>query len=165
MTRHALAGLAICLSATAGMACTQLVAESSACRNLVYKNGEVARAEYLPCVGETMAALDELDRQTEAALGGDRQARADGQATLARAIALRQAAGGMQLLERWSDRALMDLNVDIHNALTHYDAFYMVRIADKSSQFADTTREAAKSEFANAHRRYQEASRLYRFLK
>ena len=166
MARHRILGLVVCLSVLPGtVACTQLVAETSACRNLAYKDGEVARAEYLPCAGEQLAALDDLDRQTEAALGGDKQARADGQATLRRASALREAAGGRQLLERWNDRALTNLNMDIHNALTHYEAFYLVRILEEPDQFAEKSREAAKNEFANAHRRYQEASRLYRFLK
>ncbi len=165
MARQSIVALLVLVSATVTVACTQVVAESSACRNLTYKDGEVARDAYLPCVGETMAALDELDRQTAAALGGDRQARLDGQSTLKRAIALRKAAGGMQLLERWNDRALTNLNVDIHNALTHYDAFYMVRILEEPNQFAAQSHAAAKSEYDNAHRRYLEAGRLYRFLK
>ncbi len=156
----------ICLAAAAGSGCTQqLVAESSACRNLVYKNGEVPRAEYLPCVGETMAVLDELDKQTEAALGGDRKARSAGRSSLRQLIALRQLAGGMQLLERRNDKTLVSLNVDIHNALTHYDAFYMLPILKEPDPFAQKSFDAAKAELDGGHRNYLEASRLYRFLK
>jgi hypothetical protein len=159
-----LAAALACVSMAAGAACTDVVAESSACRKLEYKDGSVARAQYLPCAGEMMAALDDLDRQTEAALGGDRQARSDGQSTLRRVTGLMKAAGGLQLLERWNDRVLTDLNVDIHNAVTKYQAFYMIRILDESSQFADTSRAAAKAEFEGAHRRYEEARQLYRRL-
>jgi hypothetical protein len=155
----------VCLAATAAMACGEMVAESSACRNLVYKDGEVPRAQYLPCAGEMVSALEELDRQTEAAFNGDQQARSDGQSTLRRMIGLMKAAGGRQLLERWDDRALMDLNVDIHNAVTHYQAFYMVRILEEPNQFAATSREAARNEFIGGRRRFNEASQLYRRLK
>jgi hypothetical protein len=161
---RALAVALVSASMAAGAACTQVVAESSACRKLEYKDGGVPRTQYLPCAGEMMTALTDLDRQTQAALGGDQQARSEGQATLRRVVGLMKAAGGRQLLERWNDRALTDLNVDISNAVTHYQAFYMVRILDESSQFAETSRAAAKSEFVNANRRYEEARRLYRRL-
>jgi hypothetical protein len=82
-----LAAALACASIVAGAACTQVVAETSACRKLEYKDGSVPRAQYLPCAGEIIAAPDELDRQTEAAFGGDRQARSDGQATLRRVMA------------------------------------------------------------------------------
>lgn len=126
----------VCASITAGAACTAVVADTSACRKLEYTDGGVSRAQYLPCAGEMIAALDDLDRQTKAALDGDRQARADGQATMRRVMALMNAAGGRQLLERWDDRPLTNLNMNIHNAVTHYQTFYMVRILDPSSEFA-----------------------------
>ena len=152
----------VCVAAAS--ACTQVVADSSACRNLEYKDGGVERSKYLPCAGEMIAALDDLDRQTRAALEGDAQARSDGQATLHRVTALMSAAGGRQLLERWPDRALTDLNVDIHNAVTKYDAFYMVRILDDSSRFARESRAAATAEYQGASRRYEEAKRLFNRL-
>jgi hypothetical protein len=80
---------------------------------------------------------------------------------LSRVIALMKAAGGRQLLERWNDRALMDLNVNIHNAVTHYQAFYMVRILDDPDPFAQKSRDAARSEFIGANSRYNAARRLY----
>jgi len=155
----------VCVSTTAGLACSPVLADTSACQNLGYKDGGVPRAEYVPCAGEMIAALEELDRQTEAALGGDRQARSDGQAALSRVIALMKAAGGRQLLERWNDRALTQLNLGIHNAVTHYQAFYMVRVLDDSHPFAEQSRQAARSEFVNANRRYKEASRSYHRIK
>jgi len=163
-TRY-IAAVIASVSMAAGIGCTQVIAESSACRNLPYKDGEVPRAQYVPCVGEIVTALEELDRQTEAALAGDKQARADGQTTLRRVIALMNAAGGRQLLERWNDRTLMDLNVDMHNAVSHYQAFYLVRILDNSNPYAATSREAARAEYVGGHRRLLDASRTYRFLK
>ena len=157
--RQCLVAALISVSAATGLACSEVVAKSSACRNLVYKNGEVRRSEYAPCAGEMIAALEELDRQTEAALGGDQQARSDGRRTVSLVIALMKVSGGRQLLERWSDRALTDFNVDVHNAVGHYQAFYMVRILDDSHPYAQKSREAGRSEFVNANRDYTDAKR------
>lgn len=153
-------GLA-CLS-TASACTAAAVADSSACRNLEYKNGGVERAQYLPCAAEMIAVLDDLDRQTKAALDGDARARTEGQASVRRVMALMSAAGGLQLLERWPDRALTDLNLDISNAVTKYQAFYMIRILD--NQFAKDSRAAAEAEYQGATRRYEEARRLFRRL-
>ncbi len=155
----------VCASVAAMAACSPVVADNSACRSLVYKNGEVPRAEYAPCVGEMIAALDELDRLSEAALNGDQEARSKGQSALNRVTALFNAAGGRKLLERWRDRTLTDLNVTINNAVTHYRAFYMVRILDEPNQFAKKSREAARAEFVNASRDCDEARRLYHRIK
>ena len=144
--------------------CAEVVADTSACRKLEYKDGGVERAQYLPCAGEMIAALEDLDRQTKAALDADRQARADGRATLRRVTALMNAAGGRQLLERWSDSTLTSLNVSISNAASRYDAFYLVRILDDSSQFAEQSRQAATAEYQGGHRNYEEARRLFRRL-
>jgi hypothetical protein len=73
------------------------------------------------------------------------------------------AAGGRNLLERWDDRALTDLNVKISNAVTHYEAFYMVRVTE--DQFAAQTREAAAVELRAASQRYGEARSSYRRLQ
>ncbi len=43
----------------------------SKCRNLVYKEGGLSRAEYLPCAGEIVAALNVVDQNTGKALDGD----------------------------------------------------------------------------------------------
>ena len=161
--RGSILALAIASLASAS-ACTEVVADGSACRTLEYKDGSVERSQYLPCASEMMAALDDLDRQTKAALDGDAQARTDGQASLRKVTALLSAAGGRKLLERWNDRQLTDLNVDINNAVTRYQAFYMVRILDESNQFAKESRAAATAEYQGATRRYEEAKRLFRRL-
>ena len=112
-----------------------------------------------------IAALDELVPQAEAASRNDSEARSKGQATLRRLQALMSAAGGRNLLERWDDKGLTDLNLSINNAATHYEAFYMVRILDEPHQFAAQTREAARVELRGAVRRSEEASTLYRRLR
>ena len=111
-----------------------------------------------------MAVLDELDPQVRAALKGDQQARANGQQSVQRLRALMNAAGGRKLLERWSDSSLMDFNVDVNNAITHYEAFYMMRILDESSPYAAQSREAAQHEASAASARYLEARGQYRRL-
>ena len=118
-----------------------------------------------PCAGEIVAALDELGRHSQAASRGDRQARSDGRAMLRKVNALMKAAGGRNLLERWQDRALTDLNVRISNAVTHYEAFYMVRVVDEPDQFAAQSREAAAAELGAAMRRHEEARSHYRRLQ
>jgi len=112
-----------------------------------------------------IAALDTLERQSQAAWGGDQHSRTQGQITLGRLQSLMRAAGGRSLLERWDDRALTDLNLDISNAVTKYQAFYRVRIVDPPAPYAATTRAAAESELSGASRRYQEARTLYRQLQ
>ena len=146
-------------------ACSPSVPSDSGCRNLVYKEAGLSRSEYLPCAGEIVAALDELEQQSEAASRGDRQARSDGRATLSRVRALMNAAGGRNLLERWQDRALTTLNVGINNAVTHYEAFYMVRVLEEPNQFAAETREAAETELRAAIREHGEVRSTYRRLQ
>jgi hypothetical protein len=155
--------LILCVISTTLAACGSSVPSDSDCRNLTYKEEGLSRSEYLPCAGEIVAALDQLDQQSQAASRGDKQARSDGQATLGRVNALMREAGGHNLLERWSDRALTDLNVSISNAVTKYEAFYMVRVTD--GQFAAETRAAAAAELQGASRRYQEARSSYRRLQ
>jgi hypothetical protein len=163
--RRRVAAALVCLSTTGALACTPVVADSSACRNLVYTDGGVARAAYVPCAGEMIAGLEELDRQTKAALGGDRQARSEGQATVGRVMALMKAAGGMRLLDRWNDKSLTELNLNIHNAVTHYQAFYMVPILTDPDPYAEQSRQSAQHEFDRGNRRYTNASRLFRLIK
>jgi hypothetical protein len=145
--------------------CSDAVPASSACRNLVYKEGGLSRAEYLPCADEMMAALDDLSVQTKAASSGDRQARSNGRAALARLTGLMNAAGGRNLLERWSDRPLTELNLDISNAVTSYTAFYMVRVLEEPHPYAAQSRRAADSEFGKATQSYADARAVYRRLR
>lgn len=155
----------LCVISFIFAACGSDVPNNSGCLNLVYKEQGLSRSEYLPCAGEMVAALDEVAQQSQAAARGDRQARSDGQAALARVNALMSAAGGRNLLERWQDRSLTDLNLKISNAVTHYQAFYMVRVLDEPHQFAAQSREAAAAELRAAARRYDEARSHYRRLQ
>ena len=152
------------LSLLFATACGGDVPSDSACGKLVYTDAGVARADYLPCAGEMITALDALAPQATAALGGDAQARSDGQSTLRRVHGLMRAAGGRKLLDRWSDRPLTDLNLHISNAVTKYHAFYMVRILDATSPYAAQSRQAAESELSGAKSAYEDARRLYRRL-
>jgi hypothetical protein len=160
---HSLAICSILLVVSTG--CADGVSSDSKCRNLVYKEGGLSRAEYLPCAGEIVAALDVVDQNTSKALDGDGEARSDGQAALGRARGLMRAAGGRNLLERWQDQALTDMNVSISNAVTHYEAFYMLRMLDEPHPYAAKTREAAEAEYRGATRRYEEARLAYRRLQ
>ena len=145
--------------------CGTDIASDSACRKLDYQDSGPTRVQYLPCAGEMVAVMDELDPQIRAALNGDQEARNSGQKNVRRLRALMNAAGGRKLLERWSDAALTDFNVDVNNAITHYDEFYMIRILDSSSQFAAKSRDAAQNAASAASRRYEDARRSYRQLK
>jgi hypothetical protein len=143
-------GLALCsILVVVSTGCADGVSNDSKCRNLVYKEGGLSRAEYLPCAGEIVAALEVVDQNTGKALDGDGQARSEGQ----------------NLLERWQDQALTDMNVSISNAVTHYEAFYMLRVLDEPHPYAAKTREAAEAEYRGATRRYEEARRAYRRLQ
>jgi len=141
------------------------VPSDSACRNLVYKDQGLTRSEYLPCANEIVTGLEEVGRLSDLASRGDRQARSDGRAALSKVNALMQAAGGRNLLERWDDRALTNLNVSISNAVSHYEAFYMVRVEEEPSQFAAQTRQAAETELRAASRRSNEAISTFRRLQ
>ena len=152
-----------CSALVAG--CGSDLASDSACRNLDYQESGPTRAQYLPCAGEMVAVLEELDPLVRAALKGDQQARGKGQAGVRRLRALMNAAGGRKLLERWSDSGLTDFNVDVNNAITHYEAFYMMRILDESSPYAAQSREAAQHEASAASARYLEARGQYRRLR
>jgi hypothetical protein len=155
--------LVACLISVAATGCGSSIPSDSACRNLTYKEQGLSRSEYLPCAGEIVTALDELAQQSQAASRGDQEARSNGRVALRRVNALIDAAGGRNLLERWDDRALTDLNVKISNAVTHYEAFYMVRVTEE--QFAAQTREAAAVELRAASQRYGEARSSYRRLQ
>ena len=58
-----------------------------------------------------------------------------------------------------------NLNLDIHDAVTHDQALYRVRILDDPDPFAEKSRDAARSEFASANRGYNEARQLSYALK
>ena len=157
--------LILCVISATLSACSGGVPSDSVCRNLVYKESGLSRADYLPCASEIVIALEEVARLSDLASRGDKQARADGRAALARVNALMREAGGRNLLERWEDRALTDLNVRISNSVSHFDSFYMVRVLEEPDQFAAKTREAADSELRAAIRNQREALSYYRRLQ
>lgn len=163
--RKRLCTFSLCLTSLVVAACGSRVPSDSNCRNLVYKEDGLSRSEYLPCAREIVGALDELARLSDLASRGDRDARSEGQAMLRRVHALMHAAGGRNLLERWDDRALTDLNMRISNAVNHFEAFYMVRVLDEPDQFAAQTRQAAETELRGATRNSAEALRHYRRLE
>jgi hypothetical protein len=165
MANREISTIATLLLVTFCSACGGGVPASSACRNLVYKEDGLSRTEYLPCATEMMTALDEVAVHTKGAAAGDQQARSDGQNALARLGALMNAAGGRNLLERWRDARLTALNVDISNAVTHYNAFYMVRVLEEPSPYAAQSRKAADDEFRNATRSHSEARSSYRRIR
>ena len=161
--RATLAACAAALSLAAGCGiAADSVPETSACRNLTYDKKGPTRAAYLPCAGEIIAAVEELEGHTEAALNGDAKRRSQGRATLNRVIDLMKSAGGMQLLERWNDPLLTEINVDVHNALSHYSAFYLLQIKSEPHPFAAETKAAARAEMLGGRRNYQSARTNYR---
>ena len=107
-------------------ACGALAGEKTACDGLVYKESGLARKEYLPCAGEMMATLDQLDTQIETMIAGDENARSEASTSVRKLGSLMKKAGGRNLLEQWDDRALTSLNIDISNAYRHHQACMMV---------------------------------------
>ena len=162
-TRHLAVVAAVVLSAACAAGCND-TASGSTCSTLAYDESGPTRSEYLPCAGEMIAALDELEARSREASKGDEQARAAGRTSLRRLIGLMKAAGGLKMLDRWQDRPLTDLNLNIHNAATKYQAFYMVRILEEPNPFAAQSREAAASELSGATSRSENARSLYRSL-
>ena len=70
-------------------------------------------------------------------------------------------------MERWSDRGLMNMNVDIWNAATHHDACMMVagQLFGRAPLGDEKMREPARSECKAYRSSYQEARSAYRRLK
>jgi hypothetical protein len=141
--------------------------EKTACDGLVYKESGLARAEYLPCAGEMMATLDQLDAQVGSMISGNENARSEAQASVRKLGSLMKKAGGRNLLEKWDDRALTSLNVDISNAHAHHQACMMVagQLFGRAPLGDEKYRDAAKSECGAYRRSYEEASRAYRYLR
>lgn len=92
----------------------------TACDNLVYKKEGLTRSEFLPCAAEMIATMDKLDAHMDAALKGNKRARADARVQYDELAELVRKAGGRNLMERWQDESLTRLNVRIWNAYTSY---------------------------------------------
>jgi len=158
-------GMALGVLLTA--ACGALSATPTACDGLVYKEGGLTRAEYLPCAGEMVATLDRLAPQIEKMLAGDERARSEASAGVRELRTLLNKAGGRNMLERWNDRALTGLNVDIWNAYTHHDACMMVagQLFGRAPLGDEKNREPARSECRAYRTAYEDAIRAYRRLR
>ena len=137
--------------------CGALAGEKTACDGLVYKESGLGREEYLPCAGEMMATLDQLDAQVANMISGDENARAEARASVRKLGSLMKKAGGRNLLEKWDDRALTSLNVDISNAHGHHQACMMVvgQLFGRALLGDEKYRDAAKSECGSYRRSYE----------
>jgi hypothetical protein len=158
----ALAGAAMLTAA-----CSALADEKTACDGLVYTEAGLTRAQYLPCAAEIMDSLDRLSPQVDAMVAGSEAARSEATLTLSRLGRLLSKAGGHRnMLERWSDRPLNDLNLSIWNTYSHHQACLMVsRGLFSSGPLAEKSRSAATSECRAYRRPYESAKREYRYLR
>jgi hypothetical protein len=148
-------------------ACGAFAAKPTACDGLVYKEGGLTRSEYLPCAGEMMATLDRLAQEIEKMLAGDESARSDASAGVSELRSLLKKAGWRDMVERWDDGALTNLNVDIWNAFSHHEACLMVagQLFGRAPLGDEKNRERARAECSVYRRSYEEASRAYRRLR
>jgi len=106
--------------------CSQ--ATKGPCDGLVYEEGGLPRSQYLPCAREIVAALDQAERGLDAHYNkSDKDGRRQARSALRQAETLLRKAGGHQkMLAGWADDGLNDLNVDLWNAFSAYDAAAMV---------------------------------------
>ena len=118
-------------------ACEALAGKTTACDGLVYKKGGPARRDYLPCAGEMVETLDRLAPQIDRMLSGDAQARSEASASGSDLRGLLKKAGGLNLLERWNDRALTNLNGDtrVVGLRGPYDTGLVIRTSKMAVQF------------------------------
>ena len=151
----------LCAPLAAG--CAALAGEKTACDGLVYKEGGLERQEFLPCAGEMMSVLDQLDTQIDDMLSGKEEARSDAGASVRKLGSLMRKAGGRNLLAEWDDRALNDLNLDISNAYSQHQACMMV--ARQLFSGGDDGRDAARSQCSAYQSSYEEARSAYRYLR
>jgi len=158
----------VLLSLPLAGACGVAAGKTSACEGLPsYDKSGLTRKQYLPCAGEMVATLDRLAPQIESMLKGDESARSEARASVRELRGLLKQAGGMKLLERWNDGALMDLNVDIWNTTTHLDTCMLVagQLFGRAPLGDEKMREPAKAECKAYRSPYADASRAYRRLR
>src|SRR5205085_7342657 len=91
-----------------------------ACNHLVYEQGGLTRAQYLPCAHEMLATMDALDETLEPLLKGDQRALLRARGLYARLDDQIRGAGGRNLTEGWEDASLNRLNIKLWNAYTSY---------------------------------------------
>ena len=148
-------------------ACDAVAGKTTACDGLVYKDYGLKRAEYLPCAGEMMATLDRLAGEVENMVKGDENARSAARSNVGELRSLLKKAGWRDMLERWDDRALTSLNVDIWNAFNHHEACMMVagQLFGRAPLGDEKMREPARSECRAYRTSYEDASRAFRRLR
>ena len=158
----------VLFSVPLAVACEVAAGKASACGSLPpYDKSGLTRRQYLPCAGEMVATLDRLAPQIESMLSGKESAKYDARAGVRELRDLLKKAGGRNLLERWDDRKLMDLNVDIWNTYTHHEACMMVasQLFGRAPLGDEKMREPAKAECKAYRSPYADASRAYRRLR
>ena len=149
-------------------ACGVLADKKTACDGLVYGESGLTRSQYLPCAGEMMSTLDRLAAQIDAMVSGDEKAQSEARSTLRELGSLVNKAGGQRnMLERWDDRTLTSLNINISNAYGHHQACLMVasQMFGRAPLGDEKYREAAKSECRAYRRAYQSARSTYARLR
>jgi hypothetical protein len=149
-------------------ACGALAARKTACDGLVYGESGLTRAQYLPCAGEMMSTLDRLSAQVDAMVSGEEKAQSEARSTMRELSSLVKKAGGQRnMLERWNDRTLTSLNIQISNAYSHHQACLMVasQMFGRAPLGDEKYREAAKSECRAYRRAYESARSTYAGLR
>ncbi len=111
--------------------------------------------------------LDQLVPQIDSMLSGKESARSEASANVGKLGSLMKKAGGRNLLERWDDRSLTSLNVDISNTYTHHQACMMVagQLFGRAPLGDVKYRDAARSECGAYRNAYGQARRAYRSLR
>jgi hypothetical protein len=128
---HASRTLAV-ISVALAVACSAAVRAPTACDGLDEKTVGVTRADYAPCAGEILVALDTLQRHLQRLiLQQDSAAQSDGERALRHLRGLmrevdftadhwRELREGRPSLERWPDGAMRQFNVEIGVAAAQY---------------------------------------------
>lgn len=162
--RSALCALGLCVAAVSTVACSDTVQATSACSNLDQAAG-ASGADFMPCAGEMLTALDQLVPLSQAALRGNKQSRLDGEAALRQLLPIVSEAGGDRLLVRSADRDLSDLRAEVHNAIVRYRHFYALSVPPDYHPMAARARQQAQWELDRAARHHESAHNLYRQMR
>jgi len=156
------------LSVPFSASCAALEGGKTACDGLVYKEFGLTRAEYLPCAGEMIAALDRLGPQADAMLAGDKNARGEALDTLHELERLMKKAGGRRNMDSdWTDRGLTSLNRQIVNAYGPYWGCltFGPQVAAIHANGTRAERQSALDQCKGPARLAREASIAYRYMR
>ena len=157
--------LFLCFGIASAAACGQRLGIQRPCDNLVYKEYGLDREEYVPCVGEMVATMDRMRPLLEAALEGDQAARSEARGLLRELTELLRKAGGRNMLERWQDTSLNDLNLHISNAYFHYQTFLILPSPSPNSPIAPEVRGALEDELRAGNRSHDSAKYMYEGMR